>query len=411
MKNTAPSRFTDSQLTLFGLLANSLFRENHALPPHTDWIEVYREAMAQTVLISSFSEAGDCSIPAELLVGIKGKLRAAMLRDSRIHYAHTALHTLLTQNGIPYVILKGAASAYYYPMPYMRSMGDVDFYVAPADIPRAREVLQANGYEIQNETHPSHIILTKNSVRFEMHFVPAGVPDGEAGSRIRRILSTLCEEGCTAKNELSTFQNPSPRHHALIMLMHIQHHLLAEGVGLRHLCDWAVFVARYRGEEFPRLFREELAAVGLWRLAELLSLTAALFLGLPREDWMPAGKADEALAVRLMEDIVSGGNFGVKDQQRAYEGMFISDRGKDGVEGSRVGMGIRAMNRIVRSQWPRAGKCPLVLPFGWVYFYLRHLVRSIGKKRKVNPVKAFRKSAERKRFYEALRLYKPEKPS
>ena len=126
---------------------------------------------------------------------------------------------------------------------------------------------------------------------------------------------------------------------------------------------------------------------------------------------MPAGKADEALAARLLEDIVSGGNFGVKDQQRAYEGMFISDRGKDGVEGSRVGMGIRAMNRIVRSQWPRAGKCPLVLPFGWVYFYLRHLVRSIGKKKKVNPVKAFRKSAERKRFYEALRLYKPEKPS
>ena len=60
---------------------------------------------------------------------IKKILRGSVMRDMLIHNAHTAIHTLMTQNGIPYVMLKGAASAYYYPQTFLRSMGDVDFYV------------------------------------------------------------------------------------------------------------------------------------------------------------------------------------------------------------------------------------------------------------------------------------------
>ena len=31
---------------------------------------------------------------------------------------------------------------------------------------------------------------------------------------------------------------PAPFHHGLILLLHTVHHMLGEGIGLRHLCDW-----------------------------------------------------------------------------------------------------------------------------------------------------------------------------
>ena len=54
---------------------------------------------------------------------------------------------------------------------------------------------------------------------------------------------------------------PSHFHHGLNLLLHTNQHLLGEGLGLRHLCDWAVFAAGFSDEEFRELFEEKLKAV------------------------------------------------------------------------------------------------------------------------------------------------------
>ena len=47
---------------------------------------------------------------------------------------HGELHELMTANEIPYVAMKGLASARYYPEPNLRSMGDVDFLVTKENV-------------------------------------------------------------------------------------------------------------------------------------------------------------------------------------------------------------------------------------------------------------------------------------
>ena len=63
---------------------------------------------------------------------INKRAYAVFVNNTRILHAHAELTSIL--QGIPFVTMKGYASAYYYPQPIRRTMGDVDFLVHPSDI-------------------------------------------------------------------------------------------------------------------------------------------------------------------------------------------------------------------------------------------------------------------------------------
>ena len=63
---------------------------------------------------------------------------------------HSELHELMTANELPYVAMKGLASAMYYPNPTLRSMGDVDFLVAKENVSLAGKLLESIGFAIDH---------------------------------------------------------------------------------------------------------------------------------------------------------------------------------------------------------------------------------------------------------------------
>ena len=125
---------------------------------------------------------------------------------------------------------------------------------------------------------------------------------------------------------------------------------LSEGIGLRHLCDWAVFFASCSETEFKNIFQKRLERVGLWQFAKNCQPNCSRGLSVHR---IAAGwERIVRWRKRLLMDILSGGNFGSKDHQRIYEGMFISNRGKDGVRHTRIIQFIFTLNQIVYTYWP-----------------------------------------------------------
>ena len=414
MQNTHRSAFPLTQRTIFGLLGQTLFGIAYSPEPDVDWPSVFRESELQAVRLQTFADYHTIpDIPPDLREDVKRYVMAAMLKDARVHAQHTLVHDLLTKHAIPYVVLKGVSSALYYPSPLTRAMGDVDFYVSREHLEHARELFEAQGFSVSGLDHICHLTLRRDGIRLEMHFEPAGIPHGDSGQLIREYLSDLIPQSALLQNQTATCYLPAPFHHGLIMLLHLQHHLLAEGIGLRHLCDWAVFVHHLGEEAFETRFRARLKAVGLWKFARLLSLAASLYIGLPEQTWMREEEADEDLAYRLMEDILAGGNFGAKSHQRSYEGNFISNRGKDGIRHNRIHEGFCALNRITYLKCPFTKKCPLLLPVGWVVAFVGYLLRNIRRNRRneggrIHIADAFRKSEPRRRLYRSLCLYEPE---
>ena len=408
-----PISFPPEQTVLFGMLGRSLFEQDYTPPADTDWQAVLWEAHAQTVVSTSFWNAVGCGIPDPVMNEIRTATRGTVLRIAAIQKAHTFLHTLLTANGIPYVILKGAASAYYYPNSFMRGMGDVDFFVPSDYRETALALLFAQGFTELEGNEKLHATLSWKGVKFELHYDLPGVPEGEVGERIRGLYGDLIKQAEPTTNDAAVFMRPSHLHHGLILLLHTQSHLLCEGLGLRHVCDWAAFVRRM-GDSFRPTMEDTLRALGLWRFARILSLAGTVAAGLPESDWMGEDPTDRETAVSLLQDVLEGGNFGFKDKDRSrvYESRLSGNSDHGDMEQSRFKNGLSAVNAWVRDKWPAANKCPLLLPLGWIYFILRRIFLVLTGKKKPILVKAtMENSRKRQDLYRRLALFKPDEPT
>lgn len=397
--------FSPEQKVLLQMIGHNLFDMPFSPSRETDWRAVYKESRAQAVGILAFQHYRELPMDEDLAADINKFIKASTWRNVQCFQYHTYLHKLMTENGISYCVVKGAASASYYPDPLLRAMGDVDFYVHPEDIDRALAVFEADGFTRDSVNHPCHIAMKNGKRHFEMHFKPVAFHNGPVGEKLEAYWCNIRETAVTSETELATYIGPSTFHHGFILLTHLQHHLFYEGVGLRHLCDWAVFANAFSDEEFVAVFKIELKQIGLFRLAQLLSLCAVKHMGMPHKDWMGD---DYETADELLEDILSGGNFGRKDKQRSYEGMFIADRDTGDMSRGRLIQIFSSLNNIVDSHWRAAKKCPVLYPIGWAYFSLRYLMRVLLGKRKMNLVDTYQKSGQRRKKYKKLRVFQPE---
>ncbi len=377
-------------------------------PENTDWKALFKESVEQAVALSCLQGLDTATMPEEVQKAWQNYAMRSLRSNVRIHEQHAYLHELMKKSEIPYVILKGSASAYYYADPLMRSMGDVDFFVLPENIDRATEWLKAEGFTPWEEDHACHIVLKKENIHLEMHFEPAGVPEGALGDIIREYLSDTFERSCEAEISGNVFQMPTDFHHGLIILMHTYHHMLAEGVGIRHLCDWAVFVKHFEGEQFADVFQEKLSKVGLWRYAQIMSYLCHRYLGIPRCEWM--GEQDDGYCEALMTDILAGGNFGEKDETRSVQGLSISNRGKGGVK-KRSGLAqvIISANAAGKIKYHRMAKIPLLKHFCFIPLGFRYTFRVLtGKRKGLHIAKNMKAAESRKELYQNFKLFEVE---
>lgn len=396
----------DSQIqkTVLQLLSAAMFRKPFIAEKEVDWKAVFDECRAQSVVSLAFSALPKSEVPQTVYEQWKAVVNGSLAVNSKISYAHTMLNELLKQAGIPYVILKGCASAEYYDDPLLRTMGDVDFYVPSDCFDKADKLLVKNGFKFNEIDHEYEKAYTKDDVVFELHNTVNGVPGGKVGAEIRHYFDDIFEKATLKHFDLVEYYSPSPFHHGLVMLLHVARHMVTGGIGLRHFCDWAVFVDKVNND-FSTMFEDKLKRVGLWRFAQIMTQFCTEFLGLKPQAW--AGEVDKQLLLDLKDDVFAGGNFGHKDLSRADEAKFITSRKKGTVNNdSAIKQAILSANEIVRKHWKFADKVPIVYPAGWAFFGGKYALKSaIGKRNKVK-VKALVEGAEkRKGIYLRLGLF------
>jgi len=336
-----------------------------------------------------------------------------LVNNVRIDYEHAEAHRLMMKAQIPYVILKGSVSASYYPEPLFRTMGDVDLLITKSDLPKADVILRENGFHpVEKNNHDCHLAYHRRTYgatsTWEVHWNPIGVPDGKAGARIEEYLAdiiTSAEHSTVSEGE---YMVPTAFHHGLVMLLHVAGHLINTGIGLRHLCDWAVFASKFSDEEFCEMFEDKLKTVGLWRFAQLLTQLSVKYLRCPAKEW--CGVGDDDYLEMMMVDIMNGGNFGVKDKNRINQAKLMTNTGKGKVDDtSLLKQLFLTMNEKARRGMPITAKVPFLLPVGWMYVGGRHLVRIMQRKRPGIDVKdMIAGAAERKEIYKEFRLFEAE---
>ena len=320
-----------TQAVVLGLLSDALFQKPFCTVKDINWQEVFAECKAQCVTTLVFPSLPKEEIPEDIYAQWKYRVNIEIARNSQVSHAHTMIDRLFSKAEIPYVILKGCASASFYNDPLLRTMGDVDFLVGEADFEKADRLLRENGFVSDDIKHEYEEAYTKDGIVFELHKKVNGVPGGKVGQIIDGYFGDIFEITEVVKTTFARYCSPSNFHHGLIMLLHVARHMITGGIGLRHLCDWAVFVNDL-SDDFESVFKDKLQSIGLWKFAQTLTQLSSRYLGCPMQKWV--GEIDEELLNVLKDDIFEGGNFGKKDLKRADEAKFITSR-KDGMVSSK----------------------------------------------------------------------------
>ena len=304
---------------------------------------------------------------------------------------------------IPFVVLKGAAAAVYYPVPLRRTLGDIDIIVRPEDFISAYNALKANGYhaldslkkiEWERELH-----FTNNGIMIELHHSFAKLSTKMQEALFDHWIYDGIPKAVRGTVNNQSFPMLAEPLNGLILLAHICNHLEA-GLGFRQIIDWVMYVNRELHDERWPIFKEQSDQLGLTKLAKVTARAGQLYLGLSAENITWCMDEDEKLCERLIDYIFECGNFGLKmgvnntvttvfSQGKGIKSFFIS------------------LQRNGERTWEVLEKYPGLKPFAWIYQGLRWALRGVIEN--ITPeelIRDIRGSKARSRLMEELEVKK-----
>ena len=227
---------------------------------------------------------------------------------------------LMKEYNIAYVVFKGLAMARLYPTPWMRTMGDVDFYVPKSCFDRAVEVIERElNVLIEKDDVDKHFAFDYEGIRFEMHYQI----ETFGNKRHQLFFNGLIDE-CVAKGAAAFAVNDAdnqcininvlqPEEDLVVVFKHWFNHLLVEGVGLRQTLDLAVLLQAYDGKIDAAKLMKDVDMMGYKNAFKAMLAMMRKHFGVATADSLCTLNArDERYGDKLLEAVMESGNFGRK---------------------------------------------------------------------------------------------------
>ncbi|MCD8119227.1 MAG: nucleotidyltransferase family protein [Lachnospiraceae bacterium] len=193
---------------------------------------------------------------------------------------------------------------------------------------------------------------------------------------------------------------------AVVLLLHKLEHFLTSGLGLRQVCDWAVFVKEKLNAQRPdgkRLWKNLeplLKDFGLLTFAGVMTRVCIDYLVLPREAAPWAMAYDGQIAEKVIEQVLREGNFG-KKVDRYGERLFA-----DPYSSNRVISFIRVLNDACREHWPICDRHQILMPVAPFVLLGRYCVqRKKGERPRLRLIQKYRQGGRDQKLYKELKPF------
>ena len=376
MKNNCKENMNKKEL--FNLIKLSLWGNGTAVVDR----DIYEEMKQQTIAALPASCFSSFNMPPEIK-----KEWGNLVINQVSFYIQSNYEQSQLPISVPYVILKGTSVAKYYPYPEYRTMGDIDIMTRREDLDKACQELIDHGFQITKELN-REIALRRGSIIVELHRRFASLSDLSQA----KYLDDLILDNISSSHVLPDLVN------GLVILEHIDQHL-EEGLGLRQIIDWMMFVDKCLPDEKWPEFSELAKKIGLEKLAVFCTRMCEMYLGLSRRGWCSYANTD--ICENLMDYIIACGNFGNKKGSDAD----ISE--KAFAYASTFGAGFKLLQKQGLINWKTAQKYKILRPFAWIYQLFRYLSRGLKRDNAVGKIKAEYTAARRKNaMFDALGVKK-----
>lgn len=213
------------------------------------WAEVYKLARKQGVLAIAFDglmrlfeadEAFAKSFPQSLKLQWINAVFSIEQRYERQREVCAELAEKWAEQGVQTLCLKGLAYSTYYPITNHRECGDFDCYLYD-DYAKGNTIARELGAKI-DESMYKHSEIIYRKVMIENHRFIVAVRGGKKMKELHNLLDNIARTEPRVPIFDTKIAMPSPMFNALFMVHHALTHFLSEGIRLRHILDWALFI-------------------------------------------------------------------------------------------------------------------------------------------------------------------------
>lgn len=302
---------------LFALLRAELWNEDFdaAMFSAEDYLDIFAEAQRQAVAGLVAQLLIDKNVP----LGIQGATKVFSILDQvrrRNQYVNGEMGkfcSFLSRHGVRYVVVKGQTVAQCYRHPLARQSGDVDFYCDAENYNKAKALIEKQlGISLENFFAEKHVEFDAGGVSYEMHSKLCDFASKKHQRHWEKILADNMAGG-TSEVDVAGVSIPtlSPTMNAYYLFVHIFHHLVISGIGLRQFCDWAMWLHCHAAEIDRAELASYLNGTGLLKAYRVLGAVVVDKLGLPAGDFpLEISDSDRRSCRKVLNNIFKMGNFG-----------------------------------------------------------------------------------------------------
>lgn len=280
----------------------------------TVWKELRTVACKQGVaclVLDGLQALKDAGAASDGLMPSRTELMQWVSHTSIVERNHKRQETVIAKlsrfyasHGIRMMVLKGCGLSLAYPIANHRPCGDVDIWLFGEQERGDKLLVEEQGIAI-DAGHHHHTIFCIDGVTVENHYDFLNAESHLSNREIERELHKQIGENCP-KVSISDAEIylPPVNFNALFLLRHAGQHFAAMEITLRHVTDWAMFVAHHH-EEIDWNWLEQVAKrQNMLRFLHCLNGICVDCLGIP-EDCFPLWERDKILERRILDDILN----------------------------------------------------------------------------------------------------------
>ena len=199
------------------------------------------------------------------------------------------------------ILLKGIGLSRYYPSPLQRECGDIDILL-PEGFEKGNEIARCRGMKVSGLDY-KHNHICSNGVMFENHRYLTSFKGKSDIRRLERIFQDAVKGGDFVPFGEDGFHTLSPTVNALYITYHGFFHFLIEGITLRHLLDWALFVGKEQNAIDWNYFYRVCGNLGFSRFADTMNAIAVDVWGVSLTN--PGVSFDRRCTDRVLADVLA----------------------------------------------------------------------------------------------------------
>ncbi len=335
-------------------------------PGDVDWNELFQYAKIHTIDGIIGFECTKYQLCNDKIIA--KKLENSMINIFGLHYRKAEqmkrLILLLNENGIDHILMKGYVLKDIYPVPELRTYGDIDFVIREKDRTKTDILMRDHGYAVTENWEPVYA-YKKDSEFYEIH---TQLLDSDFTEDEKHGIFGEVWKYAQKKDKHTYLLNND--YHFIYLIAHLAKHASRNGAGIRMYLDIALFIKRYFDELDWDCIASQLRELNLYTFFENVCIVCKeLFsTAIP----VTIDEYDKDAISQFIEMIIEGGVFGAANDVGVTSVMHD---GSDDLRIGKIKLVLRQFfppGKDIAVRYKYLNKHPWLLPVAWIDRILRN---------------------------------------